>query len=185
MPIKCRWIWMVGIRLGSWNPRVQICNTPGRPFFFLYEQLMSTRTNKARGMHHGLCQCPASLSDPILPRLPARRTKVLKRMFYKLGSSHVRNTYSDICCGLVVFSCWLKQINHKSISAMLRTPVVDQKLKATARYTDPSISIRIESGAACIAIPIQITCAVHYALHYAINEYRMTAILAWAMFKFC
>ena len=29
---------------------------------------------------------------------------------------------------------------------MLRTPVVDQKLKATARYTDPSISIHIESN---------------------------------------
>ena len=68
---------------------------------------------------------------------------------------------------------------------MLRTPVVDQKLKATARYTDPSISIRIEGGEACIVVPIQVTCAVRYAMHDAINQYRMTAIQAWAMFKFC
>ena len=53
-----------------------------------------------------------------------------------------------------------------------------KKLKATARYTDPSISIRIESGEACIVIPIRVTCAIRYAMHYAINEYRMTAILA-------
>jgi hypothetical protein len=44
-------------------------------FFCLLKQLMSTQTNKARGMHHGLCQCPASLSNPRISRIvPARRT---------------------------------------------------------------------------------------------------------------
>ena len=100
---------------------------------------MSTYTSKARRMHHGLCQCPASSCDPRVSRLvPARWTKCSD----ECSTNWVPDTYAtyiNICCGLAVFIAGGWYMNWPQAGTCEVTdPVVNQKIETHGEVHRPS-----------------------------------------------
>ena len=106
-------------------------------FFVLLKQLMSTHTDKARGMHLGLCRCPASSCDPN-PDYPARRMKYSNER----STNWVPDTYAtyiNICCGLAVFIAGSWTMNWpQTRTCEVTDPDVNQKIETHGEVHRPS-----------------------------------------------